>query len=129
MEKEKQIKVVFDNNFLSNSIFDYLEENERIDIKNRIEQKTSLICLFYENEVFLFSAVLDIEMNQIHAREVTGNFGRNYKYLDTFIKGLAKFKNVEIVSFKTKKKAVKKWGEKAGYVYVKDFDEYHKKVA
>lgn len=122
-----QIEVRF-NNYPDHAFFDYMPLKNWLEVKRRIERKTSQIAFFNINGVDKFAAVLDFEKDCLHVREVGGNFPFLYKHLNNFCIGFAKALGMKSVSFKTEKTAVKFLAKRAGF-QLNEHGDFEKAIA
>ena len=106
-------KIIFLNNpiCLDFPEFNYLGEFEKGEIKERLENKTSYLVSVSSK----YYAVIDLEKDAIHVREVAGNFYRNIMPLFFMVHGLAKYLKKDFITLVASKKAVGRLAKKVGF--------------
>lgn len=124
---EKEVKVIFDRDFIEHDVFNHLPGAYRLSIRKDCEAGLSTVAAFYVNDVFKFCAVLNFELGgKLHVQEVAGNFGRFHFLLFRFCENLARITKRNQITFCTSKRAVKKWG--ANLAFQQENDYYTKDV-
>lgn len=122
---EKEAKVRFDNALIDSLYFNYLEVEEKNDIKARMHIDASIACEFIVNDNIVFCVIYDLEYatGYLHIRELGGMFDRKefsiiegFKLLNHFSAGFAKAANLDKISFKDGNRAVyKKLNDYVGF--------------
>lgn len=114
--KAEKMKARFSNISFGLPIFDYLNEEQKAVIRDRMEKGISICVSFEENDYTKFCAVLDIdEADSLHVREVAGNFLKEWRVLDLFCEGLARAIKKPAITYNTFRNAVMRVSGIAGY--------------
>lgn len=109
------MKAKFDNEVIDTPFFAYVSRDEKAEIKKRIAENKSVGIVFEKNDHDLFGAVLDLDENSLHVREVGGNFLKDWKALDIFCEALAKLLQKSRITFETRRNAVMRVSGFAAY--------------
>jgi hypothetical protein len=111
-------------NVIDHPFFDYLTEQEKKAIRYDIENQFSFIVYFYEasNLPPVLAMVITNYDHCIHVHEMGGRISEFYRLAETFVIGYAKFKGKSKISFCTKRKAIRNFAEKQGFIRVDDVE-------
>lgn len=115
MEKTSQIKAHIDNDYIHHSVWD-LHKFDKKEVFELFAKKEGMAVAFYDDNNFLFAAILDYSGDTIHVREVAGNFGRNFRHLHNFANFAGRILMKTYVTFCTERRAVEKWADRMGYI-------------
>lgn len=86
----KQIMILSDN-FVTNSMFDYLTDAEKQQIKENVKNKRGIIFGVLENGIVNGAVILEFHGDEIRIVHTGGKFLKYLGYFDTFILALSRF--------------------------------------
>ena len=116
MEKDKVIALITPEDVtLSHPFFEYISHEEKTIISREIWTKKSHIVAFRKNEKIKFAAIISIDRESVHLREVGGAFAFNMYWVHKYCVILAKRFNLSKLTFKSDIETVVKIAEKFGF--------------
>lgn len=98
--------------YIHHRFFDYVSDDEK---KNILKNPSSFCGFIFKQDKEIFGAVLDLEDDRIHVRQVGGNFTKDIDKLLLFCNNLSRTHGKKYVSFTASRKAVEKIGQKLGF--------------
>lgn len=111
---------------LSNPVFSYLSDKEVLKLFD--DEKRLAQFEIYKNEKYKFTIIVEDNGENLHVRELAGNFMFEKKLLHALVTSLAKLLNKDKVTAVTKHDTLKKIYLSLGWEKFSMFDEYFYKV-
>lgn len=122
------MKFLFAN--LDHEFFNYLSKEEKIEINDEVKKQKAQVILLEDKGLEVLTAVINIEADRVHVREVGGAITAYIEYVELYCKFLCEKLKVNLISFCAEREGVKLIGYKMGYEENKNYpNEFIKKVA
>jgi hypothetical protein len=100
---------------LAHVFFDHIEEQEKVEISRELFCAKSHFVGIEENGFIKFAAIISIENNAVHLREVGGKFSWGMRYIDFYCMAIAKGLNKKFLTFHTEKPKIAALGMRYGF--------------